>query len=326
MAESDLERITQKDRQFNKASHRRHLQDPPESGLHLAVDFSRPNAFTWATVDLITALIEQGESVSIPKGPLADHGIPAHKARMLEGLMGSRPRGTFHVKWSHYWPQHLKEPLFGEVNAEFFCTNYRYHSNRQLDFWSRHVQVNGYRKLPVSLFNQEVLQDFGFEPEECPIVSLGYSPEIQEMFPDGRQPSGRSGTLRILMVTNSNDLYRYGTDLAVKALAKAYLPGVPVVVHIKDYGASSGSRQLKEWIAAQPHFPSVEWHNDFLPKEDLLRLYASMDLLLAPFRGEGFSMKVLDAMAIGVPVMMPYFGGPTEFSPPGTFLPLEHRK
>ena len=325
MLKKDLMPLTQKDLAYNASL--KHVHPQPEPGLHFAIDFSLPNAFTWATVDLITALLEKGERISIPRGSITHHGIPKEKREVLRGLMKDRPYGTFHVKWSHYWPQYMKQPLYGEVNAEFFCTNYRYRKDTQLDFWSRHLQVNGIHKLPVSRFNQEALGDFGFQANDCPIVPLGYSPEITSLFPHGREhASTESDKIHILIVTNSNDLYRYGTDLAIDALAQAYTPDDPVVIHIKDYGASSGNPQLKQWLDEQTQFPDVVWHNEFLSKEDLLKLYASMDILLAPFRGEGFSMKILDAMAIGVPVMMPFFGGPTEFAAENTFIPITYKQ
>ena len=47
-----------------------------------------------------------------------------------------------------------------------------------------------------------------------------------------------------------------------------------------------------------------------------------MDILVAPFRGEGFGMKILDAMALGLPVLMPAFGGPADFCTEDNYLPL----
>jgi GT2 family glycosyltransferase len=70
----------------------------------------------------------------------------------------------------------------------------------------------------------------------------------------------------------------------------------------------------------------VVWHEEFLSKQDLIRLYAGMDALVAPFRGEGFGMKIIDAMALGLPVLMPAFGGPLEFAAEGTFIPVAHRE
>jgi len=293
-------------------------------GLHLAVDFTAANAFTWATVDLIAALQKRGVAMSVPVSATLHESISLENKNMLRGLMTAHARGSYHIKWTHYWPSHLKQVLSGEINAEFFCTNYRYREEgRRLDLWMRHVQVNEYRKLPVSRFNLEALREVGIPENECRVMPLGYSPEIDRLFPDaGSLPKKNGKDFNLLLVTNSHDLYRYGTDLAIMALGRAFGPDDPVVVHIKDYGTPAGADLLQQWIAAQPRFPRIVWHRTFLSKDDLIRLYAGMDAQLAPFRGEGFAMKILDSAALGVPTMMPAFGGPTEFARDGMYLPL----
>ena len=322
--EPDLNRITQKDQDYNRRQMERPRYRPPlEAGVHLAIDLSQANAFTWACVDLALALDQSGVPVTLPQGPL-HQSIEPPQAKFLRSLMRENSTKRFQVKWSHYWPKYLKQPLDGEINAEIFCTNYRYRpEGRVLDLWMRHVQVNGYRKLPVCTFNQEALLEIGVPLADCAIMPLGYSPEIDLIYPEGRPvPSPSAADLHILVVTNSHDLYRYGTDLLIQALGRAFGQDDPVVVHIKDYGGTQGNDILNQWIQAQDHFPRVVWHRQFLIKEDLIRLYARMDILVAPFRGEGFGMKILDAMALGIPVLMPDFGGPADFCTKDNFLPL----
>lgn len=321
----DLHDMARADQAENeKAAKRPSHRGRVEPGLHLAVDFTAANAFTWATVDLISALRKRGVPISVPISASLHDSISPENKRLLRSLMSAHPRGSYHVKWTHYWPSHLKQVLSGDINAEFFCTNYRYREEgRRLDLWMRHVKVNEYRKLPVSQFNLEALREVGVSDDDCRIMPLGYSPEIDRLFPDaGALPKKDGKDINLLLVTNSHDLYRYGTDLAITALGRAYGPDDPVIVHIKDYGTPAGEDLLQKWIAAQPHFPRIVWHRTFLSKDDLIRLYAGMDAQLAPFRGEGFAMKILDAAALGVPTLMPAFGGPTEFATDGMYIPL----
>ena len=42
---------------------------------------------------------------------------------------------------------------------------------------------------------------------------------------------------------------------------------------------------------------------EFVSKEELIALYRRADAFLAPFRGEGFGMKIVDACAVGIPVI-----------------------
>lgn len=293
-------------------------------GIHLAIDFSQGSALTWVAGELAVALADIGQRVSIPRTNLLSPTLEKRLLPRLSALMTDRPYRTYQIKLNHYWPQFLMQEVTGEINAELFVTNYRFRGDiRPLDMWSRNLVTNGVRKLPMSSFCRDSLKDLGVPSAQCAVVSPGYSPEIEALFPVGKPPND-AAIRKLLVVTNSHDLYRYGTDILIAALAKAYGPNDPVEIHIKDYGATSGSRQLRELITAQPTFPKVIWHETFLSKEDLIRIYAEMHLMVSPFRGEGYAMKIIDAMAVGLPVMMPPFGGPMEYAPAGGFLPLQY--
>jgi len=298
-------------------------QPHDDDGIHLAIDLSQGSALTWVAGELAVALADIGERVSIPRTSALSPTLEERLQPRLSALMTDRPCRTYHIKLNHYWPQFLMQAVSGEINAELFVTNYRFRGELQpLDMWSRNLVMNGVRKVPLSSFCGDSLQDLGVPAAQCAVMAPGYSPEIESLYPAGK-PSDDDAVRRLLVVTNSHDLYRYGTDILIAALAKAYAPQDPVEIHIKDYGASSGSRELRDLIAAQPSFPKVVWHEQFLSKEDLIRLYGEMHLMVSPFRGEGYAMKILDAMAVGLPVMMPAFGGPMEYTPAGGFIPLE---
>lgn len=324
----DFEKISNADCEYNRRmAQMASAPDRSQPGIHFAVDFTRGGAFTWALAELIAALVDLGQDVSVaPAARLP--GLDSDKRRLLKRLMRKSPRRTFHLKWSHFWASHMKTPLAGEINAEFFCTNYLYSKHgRRLDLWMRHVQVSDNRWLPISGFNEEALRNVGIDPKRMAKAPLGYAPEVLSVLPEGRERAPKDdGHLDLLMVTNSEDLQRYGTDIAVKAFGRAFGRADPVTLHIKDYGAHTGSLELKKWIAGQPDFPKVVWHNKFLPKCELMALYAAMDAVVAPFRGEGFGMKIIDAMALGVPVLMPYFGGPVEYAVAGGFIPLRFKR
>ncbi len=292
-------------------------------GIHLAIDLSQGSALTWVAGELAVALADLGVPVSLPRVAKLSPTLEPRLQPRLATLMSDTPCRTYHVKLNHYWPQFLMQEVAGEINAELFVTNYRFRGDiHPLDMWSRNLATNDARKLPLSSFCRDSLVDLGIPASRCSVVAPGYSPEIESLYPDGK-PRDDATVRRILVVTNSHDLDRYGTDILIPALAKAFSATDPVEIHLKDYGASSGSRVLRDLIAAQPSFPRLVWHETFLSKSDLIRLYAEMHLLVAPFRGEGYAMKIIDAMALGLPVMMPAFGGPLEYAPAGGYLPLD---
>jgi GT2 family glycosyltransferase len=322
---ADWDSRIQRDRLYGREFRTNRRGRRGDEGVHFAVDFSSGSAFTWATAELIRSLVNKGTEVSVNPVFGVHHSLEPETRRMLKSLMRKKPHSAFQVKWSHYWSDCLKQPLAGDVNAEFFCTNYRQRPETMPDLWMRHVKASRNRLMPVGSFNRDVLGDLGVEKRRMSVVPLGYAREVDSLFPDGVE-AGQKESIDALVITNSHDLKRYGTDILIQAAGRALSKDDPVRLHIKDYGACSGNGQLEEWIDSQPQFPEVVWHRDFLSKADLIRLYAGMDVLIAPYRGEGFGMKIIDAMALGVPVMMPGFGGPEEFAPEGSYIPLRYRE
>ena len=72
--------------------------------------------------------------------------------------------------------------------------------------------------------------------------------------------------------------------------------------------------------AAAGTLPRVVLLDDDLSDEEMAALYRACDVLVHPYRGEGFAMPVLEAMACGLPVIVTG-GGPTdEFCPPDAGL------
>lgn len=323
-----LESITGADRIYNEASRAiPNKRDSVPDGIHMGIDLSGDNAFSWAAAEIALALDDLGEKVSVSVAGDFASGLEPEKKARLRQLVTEAPKRSCHIKLSHYWDHHFRQIIHGDVNVEFFCANYRFQKDRHLDPWSKNLLLNGYKKLSMSSFNREVLLDLGVPAADIHNVPLGYAPEIDTGFSDYVHAVRKDpDDLHMFVVTNSHDLYRYGTDILVKVFAEAFTKESKVVLHIKDYGKGADDTLLREWIAEHPDFPRIVWHKEFLSKADLLKLYTQMDVLVCPYRGEGFGLKIIDAMALGVPVMMPAFGGPTEFARPGTFIELPFKE
>lgn len=298
---------------------------PVQSGLevHLCQDVSVGNAFSWAMGEMALALERAGARVSLPMQPLDSHHRPEVRS-FLKRCRRRRAGRDVHFRFSHYWPGYMDRSLQGDINVEWVCSNFAWNPDAGLDGWSHNLRLNGYHKASVSEFNRSVLERLGVESDRIAPVSLGMAPEIEEMYPHGIPEPAPEAPFRILILTNSSDPIRYGVDLLGPALASALGNRQDVEIHVRDYGAWSGTSPLEEeWS----HFslPPVLWHTRFLSKPDLLKLYADKHVLVAPFRGEGFGMKIADALALGLPVLMPVCAGPADFEGCSGVLPLAWR-
>jgi GT2 family glycosyltransferase/glycosyltransferase involved in cell wall biosynthesis len=288
--------------------------------VHFAIPLEAGNSFTWATAQLALACEEIGLKVSLANGPV--HASVEGRGRgRLQRMMDRSPSSRAQIRWNHYWAPYQDREVAGRVTAEIFVTNYRYGPRplHELDFWMRHAVLNPNRKLPISTYSMEALTELGVPAERCRVVPLGYSPEAAEGPGDDRfRPHG----FVFLALTNAHDPYRYGTDILLRAYGKAFSRRDKVVLVLKDYGGKLTGGPLRRWLDEAADGPRVIHFAEFLSKDALLRLYRGCDAFVAPFRGEGFGMKIVDACAAGLPVLAPLYGGPTDYLRPGGFYPL----
>jgi GT2 family glycosyltransferase/glycosyltransferase involved in cell wall biosynthesis len=287
--------------------------------VYLADDLGPGSAFTWAGARLASALVRLGVGVALPAGRLG-RALGKELVRELRPLQVARPPiGGTQVKWTHYWPQHLGRELDGDVNLELFAVNYAFSDpdREPWDHWTQCLRQNHHVKLPISRFCRDVLVQVGVPEADCFVLNLGYSPEIDRIGPGRRGPG-----FRILTVTNSHDLERYGTALLLEVFRNTFSPEEDVTLVIHDYGAASGDKTLKQLVAAGPERPRIELRTELLSKEGLIRLYRSCDAFVSAHRGEGFGMKILDALACGLPTVVTDFGGSTDFCNEETTLPV----
>ena len=99
-------------------------------------------------------------------------------------------------------------------------------------------------------------------------------------------------------MTNSLDLYRFGTDLAIQAFCEEFKNDSTVELIIKD-GGKNPDVIVEHLVNIEKQFgklkPKILIIPKFYNKVELADLYLSADAFLAPFRGEGFAIKILDA-------------------------------
>ena len=66
-------------------------------------------------------------------------------------------------------------------------------------------------------------------------------------------------------------------------------------------------------FAPDPNAPELEIIDEDISDEDVVRLYRSCDALAFPYRGEGFGLPMLEAMACGLPVIATAGGAADDF-------------
>lgn len=123
--------------------------------------------------------------------------------------------------------------------------------------------------------------------------------------------------------------YRKGWDILLHAYFSAFTRKDNVVLKLRTYkpGWEIGDPNLMAQItdAAKTFLkvsapdrlfadlPRVEWIEKLVTQHELRNLYASSSAFVLPTRGEGWGLPVVEAMAVGLPVICTNASGPTAY-------------
>ncbi len=256
-----------------------------------------------------------------------DHGLPTSLSiindRIAERLTGPVQRITrdrapldhplphaADVEVRHQWPPDLSPPPagrlaviqpweFGAVPTEFI----------------EQIVANVDEVWVPSDYVRDMYVTGGVPPER--VVTIPNGVDLDVFAPaDHVRPSDVD--VRFLFVGGL--VWRKGPDVLLRAWQTAFAGRNDVTLVVKDFGADGiyrdGDRTEIRAHADSGELPRIEFHDEELTSQELAALYRSCDVLVHPYRGEGFAMPVLEAMACGLPVIATA-GGPTdEFCPP----------
>jgi glycosyltransferase involved in cell wall biosynthesis len=288
---------------------------PRHSGSPVAVRWVGDQA---ATSSLATINREVGDRLR------AQHAELALERRATDGPLGDAPTPhTPEVEVRHQWPPDLSRPAGGRLALiqpwEF--------GSLPRD-WQGGLQHAVDEVWVPSAYTREMYLDAGVEPDRVHVVPNGV--DLESLNPQGPRADLPDAALRLCFVGGT--ISRKGVDVLLSAYELAFAGRDDVVLVIKDLGGASYYRgmTMSDQLRARAQsgaLPRVHYIEDELTRDELAALYRACDVLVHPYRGEGFAMPVLEAMACGIPVVVTA-GGPTdEFCPEDACwrIPAERR-
>jgi glycosyltransferase involved in cell wall biosynthesis len=146
----------------------------------------------------------------------------------------------------------------------------------------------------------------GIPSDRVHAIPGGFRPEIfHPQGPRADLPTTRS--FRFLFVGGT--IYRKGVDILLQAYGQAFTASDPVSLVIKDFGVDSLYRgqtgeDMIHQFSQNPAYPEVIHLTDLRTPEAMAELYRACDVFVSSYRGEGFCMPALEAMACGLPAMV----------------------
>ena len=244
---------------------------------------------------------------------------PAAYARLARGLELGEQEPVVTVR--HSWPPRLAPPPAGR--------------------WA-HIQPWEFGGIPSAWINEMRHADevwsytswvrdnyvaSGLQPEKAYVVPVGVDPAV--FTPGGpRYEFANQRDFRFLFV--GGFIGRKGIDVLVKAYMKAFTHRDDVCLVLKGFGSdgvyANGMHDQIRALCSGPGLPAVELIEKDLSQAEMASLYRSCDVLVHPYRGEGFAMPVLEAMASGLPVAVTAGGATDDFCNDGTAWLLPSRR
>jgi glycosyltransferase involved in cell wall biosynthesis len=111
---------------------------------------------------------------------------------------------------------------------------------------------------------------------------------------------------------------RKGIDILIQAYLDEFSAEEDVCLFIKDNGNHSFYKgiTLEEIIItamSNPRNPRIQYSDRKFSELELAGLYKACDCLVHPYRGEGFGLPIVEAMACGIPVIVPNQGPSRDF-------------
>ncbi|HEY4441411.1 MAG TPA: glycosyltransferase family 4 protein, partial [Candidatus Elarobacter sp.] len=169
-----------------------------------------------------------------------------------------------------------------------------------------------------STYCRQLFLDAGFDPERIAVVPNGVDPQL---FDAERSvapfPLPTQKPFRFLFVGGA--LPRKGIDVLLAAYRRAFTRADETTLVLKLFGTRSFYQLDAAFVAAlrafvaDPSAPELVVLDDDVTDEEMVRLYRSCDALAFPYRGEGFGLPMLEAMACGLPVIATAGGAADDF-------------
>jgi len=180
-----------------------------------------------------------------------------------------------------------------------------------------------------SNFVATVFRNAGLKPENLFVVPNGYNKELFNTNEDNSE-SKYIDKSKFNFVYVGNSQWRKGLDILMNAWKDAFKKFDKATLTIKDNPKIYGqSNVLNEIIKMQykTGCSDVQYIDEDLSDEEMAALFKSSDILVHPYRAEGFGMHVQEAMACGCVPVVSADGATDDFvsHENGFLLPVERK-
>lgn len=156
----------------------------------------------------------------------------------------------------------------------------------------------------TSEFQRRAYVDSGIEPSKLSLIPLGVDTEI---FHPGALPMeiDSKKVFRFLYIGKGE--WRGGADLLLGAFYETFKSKTNVELILVDTDLSEGQTSLRSLVSqftSKLDAPSIKYMKGDFSDSEFASLYAACDSFVYPYRSESTGVRVIEAMASGLPVIV----------------------
>ncbi|MBA3238582.1 MAG: FkbM family methyltransferase [Parachlamydiaceae bacterium] len=221
----------------------------------------------------------------------------------------------------HAWPPNWQKPVKGK-----WILMQPWEFGALPEEWVRQVKKVDEIWVPTHFVKRQYIES-GVPEEKVVVVPNGIDPS---KFHSEVKPYDLKTKKKFKFLFLGGTIYRKGPDLLLSSYQKAFSAADDVCLVIKDFGTNAyyanqtHDAQIKE---AQNVFnaPEIIYLTHEMSVDEIASVYRACDCLVYPYRGEGFALPVLEAMACGIPVLVTEGGATDDFvnNEVGWFIPAQ---
>lgn len=235
------------------------------------------------------------------------NGYPQSKRDMMEALRKVgvnliEDRENREYGLCYGYPHNIQHLEAMKIPKKMIFTMFE--STKIPDDWVEHLE-KAYKVFVPSRFCQRAMENYGIEAH---VVPLGYNPDFFQYYERPKRDVYR-------FIHYDAYGFRKGWDITFNAFRAAFEDSEDVELVFKTIWS--------EKIPPMGEYKNIRWIKESIPREKMQGFLNDYDCMVFPSRGEGFGHTPLEAMATGMPVMIPNASGMSEYFDPLRFIGLK---